>query len=72
MIALYYHLHQKLRQFAIKQKIKGIARLDPMFPAGRQITPDATEHPGTVDGSKTAGYLLLNFCHADITFAQII
>ena len=72
MIELYYYLHQKFRQFAIKQQIQGMAGLDPMFATARQIPPDATEHPGTVDGSKTSGYLLLNFCHADIAFAQII
>ena len=72
MVELYYHLPEKFRQFAVKQQIQCPAGLNPVFTAGGQITPDATEHPGTIDGSKTAGYLLLDLRHANVTFAQII
>ena len=72
MIELYYHLHQKFRQFAVEQQVQGMARFDPMLLAGRQITSDTAEDPGAVHGSKTSGYLLLNLCHANIAFTQII
>ena len=72
MFEQYYHLHHKFRQFPVKQKVQGLAWLDSMFPAGGEITSNAAKDPGAVHGSKTPGYFLLNFCHADVAFTQII
>jgi hypothetical protein len=43
-----------------------------LLATGRQITADSTEYFGPLNGSKAAGYLLLNLGHPNIVFAQII
>ena len=69
---LYYSLHHKIGQLAVKQQIQCMAWLDSLFSTSRQITSYATKDSGSIHRSKTSRYLLLNLCHPDIIFAQIV
>ena len=69
---LYCKLWNKIRQFAVKQKIQCMAWFDSLFSTSRQITSNTTKDFGTIHRAKTPWYFLLNFRHPDIIFTQVI
>jgi len=65
-------LFYKFWQLAAEQQFQRTAYYDPLLATGRQTTADPTEYYGPFNGSKAAGYLMLNLGHPNIVFTPII
>ena len=72
ILCSYFSLYQKIGKLAVKQQIQCVAWFDSLFSTSRQITPYTTKDSGTIHGSKAPRYFLLDFCHSNIIFTQII
>ncbi len=48
------------------------ACFDALIATRRQVAAYSANYFGPLNGAKAAGYLLLNLCHPNIVFAQVI